>query len=46
MMKSNDGVPSHHGSENKVRDFVGDSLTQNIPRKKIARLLGIHFEVF
>ena len=27
MMKSNDGVPSHHGSENKVRDFVGDSLT-------------------
>ena len=34
-MKSNDGIPSYHGSENemKVRIFLGDSLNKNILRK-------------
>ena len=50
MMKSNDGIPSHHRSENEgTCFFFGDSLNKNIPRKKITRLLNeesIHFEVF
>ena len=34
MMKSNDGIPSPHGSENEGRCFLGDSLNKNIPSKK------------
>ena len=34
MMKSNDGIPSHHGSENEDR-CLNDSLNMNIARKKI-----------
>ena len=34
MMKCNDGIPSHHGSENEGTSFFGDSLNKNIPRKK------------
>ena len=34
MMKSNDRIPSHHGSENEGRCFLGDSLNKNIPSKK------------
>ena len=34
MMKSNDGILSHHGSENEGMCFFGDSLNRNIPRKK------------
>ena len=34
IMKSNDGIPSHHGSEDEGTCFLGDSLSENIPRKK------------
>ena len=47
--KSNDRIPSPHGSENEGMCFLVDSLNKNIPSKKIARLLNeesIHFEVF
>ena len=30
-MKSNDGIPSPHGSENEGTCFLGDSLNKNIP---------------
>ena len=33
MMKSNDGIPSHYGSENKGTCFLDNSLNKNIPRK-------------
>ena len=33
-MKSNDGIPCPHGSENEGTCFLGYSLTKNIPRKK------------
>ena len=39
MMKSNDRIPSHHGSENEGTCFLGDSLNKNIT-KKIAWLLN------
>ena len=32
-MKSNDGIPSPHGSENEDICFLVDSLNQNIPSK-------------
>ena len=31
MIKSNDGIPSHHGSENESTCFLGDSLTHFRP---------------
>ena len=34
MMKSNDGIPSPHGSENEGMCFFSDSLNKNIPSKK------------
>ena len=33
-MKSNDGIPSNHGSENEGTCILGESLSKNIPRKK------------
>ena len=50
LMKSNDGIFFHHGSENKGTCFLGNSLNKNISREKIAWLLNeessSHFEVF
>ena len=34
MIKSNDGIFFHHGSENEGTCFLGDSLDKNILRKK------------
>ena len=34
MMKSNDGIPSHHESKKVGTSFLGDSLNQSITRKK------------
>ena len=42
MMKSNDGIPWHHGSENEGTCFWGDSLNKNIPREKMHGCLMVH----
>ena len=34
MMKSNDRIPSPHGSENEGMCCLGDSLNKNVPSKK------------
>ena len=40
MMKSNDGIFFHHGSENKGTCFLSNSLNKNISREIVARLLN------
>ena len=56
MMKSNDKIPRHYGSEDEGMSFLDDSLNKNKyfakirNKKEIARLLNeessSHFEVF